>query len=237
MSDGAHPRILGLDTSTEACSAALHADGRVVAQRFEQRERGHAERIVPLVLELLAEAAIGFDSLDAIAVTTGPGSFTGVRIGLATARGFTLASQLPLIGIGTLEVIAAGVPAVERAGKVTIATIAALPGQVYAQAFDEQLVPLAPAAACTFVEVVALAGDRSALLVGTSADEILAAGSAPQIARAKILPWPQAGALVAHVAQLIGNRGVTALAVEPATPLYIKAPGLGPAGTRVSSRS
>ena len=237
MRDGAPPRILGLDTSTEACSVALHAEGRLVAERFEQRERGHAERLVPLVLALMAEAGIGFDALDAIAVTTGPGSFTGVRIGLSTAHGFALASQLPLIGIGTLEALAAGVPAADRAGKVTLAAISALPGQVYAQAFDDQLAPLAPATACTLVEAVALAGDRPALLVGTAAEEILSAMSESPITRAKASPWPQAGALVACAASLISSCGLAALADRPVTPLYVKAPGLGPSGVPVFSRS
>lgn len=227
MRDGVPLNLLGLDTSTEACSVALSIEGRIVADRFEQRERGHAERLVPLVLELMSEAQVGFETLDAITVTIGPGSFTGVRIGLSAAHGFALAGNLPLIGIGTLEALAAGIPAKDRAGMVTLATVLALPGEVYAQAFDDRLAPLTAPAACTFVEAIALVGDRPTLVVGTAAEEICAAAAAPRIKRAEISPWPQATALVTHVAALAGTAGLSALADRLATPLYVKAPGLG----------
>jgi tRNA threonylcarbamoyladenosine biosynthesis protein TsaB len=100
------PTILAIDTAMAACSAAVWHNNRVAAQRFEEMERGHAERIAPMVREVMDEARLGFDQLDRIAVTVGPGTFTGQRIGLAMARGLGLALDIPVIGVTTLEAIA-----------------------------------------------------------------------------------------------------------------------------------
>jgi len=96
--------LLAFDTAANACSAAVWAEGRVVAHLSETMERGHAERLVPLLQTLMANAAISFEELDAVAVTVGPGSFTGIRIGLATAKSLALAAQLKLYGISTFDV-------------------------------------------------------------------------------------------------------------------------------------
>jgi tRNA threonylcarbamoyladenosine biosynthesis protein TsaB len=100
-------RILAVDTALGACSAALVENSRVLAHRFELMDRGHAERLAPMVEEVMAEAAIGFASLDRLAVTTGPGTFTGQRVGLAFMRGMRIALGRPLIGITTLATMAA----------------------------------------------------------------------------------------------------------------------------------
>ena len=103
-------RLLALDTATAACSVALWRDGAVLARRFEAMLRGQSEALMPMVGAVLAEAGCGFKDLDAIAVTVGPGAFTGLRIGLAAARGMALAAELPLIGVTTLEAVVHGVP-------------------------------------------------------------------------------------------------------------------------------
>ncbi len=108
-------RILALDTATSACSAALWHDGRVCARRLVRMERGQSEALMPMVLDVLAEAGCGFSQLDLLAVTVGPGAFTGLRIGLAAARGMALASGIPCLGVTTLEAVAHGVPEGERA--------------------------------------------------------------------------------------------------------------------------
>ncbi len=94
-------RILAFDTSGNACSAALWRDGAVAARRHRPMERGHTEALMPMVLEVLRESDTGFGELDWLAVTTGPGSFTGIRAGLATARGIALARGLPALGVDT----------------------------------------------------------------------------------------------------------------------------------------
>lgn len=98
-------RLLALETSTEACSVALSIDGDV-RERFELAPRKHAERVLPMIDELLAEAGIGKRQLDAIAVARGPGAFTGVRLALAVAQGIAVALGLPLLPISSLAALA-----------------------------------------------------------------------------------------------------------------------------------
>ena len=104
-------RLLIFDTSGAACSAAILADGRVVAERYRAMVRGHAEHLVPALGETLAAAGLAWDRLDGIGVTRGPGAFTGLRIGLAAARGLALVLDIPVIGITTFEALAVRAPA------------------------------------------------------------------------------------------------------------------------------
>jgi len=104
-------RILAFDTALGACSAAVWADGLVLARAFEPRSRGHAEALLPMIEAVLAEAGLRLDALDRLAVTVGPGSFAGTRVGLAAARGLALATGLPLVGVTTLEAVAFDLPA------------------------------------------------------------------------------------------------------------------------------
>lgn len=99
--------LLAIDSACAACSVALLREGDIIAHQFEEMNRGQAARLVPMVEEVLASGGIKIADLQAIAVTIGPGAFTGIRIGLATARGLGLASDLPVIGITTTETVAA----------------------------------------------------------------------------------------------------------------------------------
>jgi len=99
--------LLAFDCAGHGCSAALLAGGEVRAHLAEARSRGHAERLLPLLEEVLAEAALGWEEIQRFAVTRGPGSFTGVRIGLATARGLALASGRPLFALDSFRLYAA----------------------------------------------------------------------------------------------------------------------------------
>ncbi len=97
-------KILALDTAHDACSVALIEDEELVFEKILPIQRGHAEALMPLVKEALETKQMDFLSLEAIAVCTGPGSFTGVRVGLATANGLGLAANLPVTGVSALEV-------------------------------------------------------------------------------------------------------------------------------------
>ena len=99
-------RILAVDTALGGCSAALLEDEKILAHIFEAMDRGHAERLAPMVDAAMKQAAAEFSSLDRLAVTTGPGTFTGQRVGLAFMRGLRLALKKPLTGVTTLEAIA-----------------------------------------------------------------------------------------------------------------------------------
>lgn len=104
-------RILGIDTATTSASAALVQDGVIIADESYSRPRvGHAEIILALVASVFAKARASLSDLDGIAVSIGPGSFTGLRIGLSTVKGLAYGERLPVAGVSTLLAIAARVP-------------------------------------------------------------------------------------------------------------------------------
>jgi tRNA threonylcarbamoyladenosine biosynthesis protein TsaB len=99
--------LLALDTALAACSVAVLDGERVLARRVEAMDRGHQERLAPLVADAMAEAGLSFSALERVAVTVGPGSFTGLRVGLAFAKSLALALDIPCVGVGTLEALLA----------------------------------------------------------------------------------------------------------------------------------
>ncbi|MEO1469219.1 MAG: tRNA (adenosine(37)-N6)-threonylcarbamoyltransferase complex dimerization subunit type 1 TsaB [Pseudomonadota bacterium] len=101
--------ILGIDTSAGQCAVALIAGDSIVARAVEPMARGHAERLFPLIETALAEAGFGLESLNRIAVCTGPGSFTGLRVGVAAARGLALGRGVPAVGVTRFEAVAAAI--------------------------------------------------------------------------------------------------------------------------------
>jgi tRNA threonylcarbamoyladenosine biosynthesis protein TsaB len=113
-------KILAVDTALGGCSVALLEDGKILGHTFEAMDRGHAERLAPMVEETMQQAGIAFAALDHLAVTTGPGTFTGQRVGLAFMRGLRLALKRPLTGITTLEAIAAGAMNETKSNKAAV---------------------------------------------------------------------------------------------------------------------
>jgi len=100
-------RVLGLDTTGAYCSVAVVDTAKILAYKSENIGRGHAERLAPMVEEVLAEAGLSAKDIDKIAVCTGPGSFTGLRVALAFAKGFALPRKLPVVGLSSLAIWAA----------------------------------------------------------------------------------------------------------------------------------
>lgn len=98
--------ILGIETATEICSAAFVRNGKIIAERSVHEKNIHSEHLLVLIDELMKSASISKKEITAIAVSIGPGSFTGLRIGLSTAKGFALALNIPLIAVPTLDGIA-----------------------------------------------------------------------------------------------------------------------------------
>jgi tRNA threonylcarbamoyladenosine biosynthesis protein TsaB len=128
-------RILAIDTALEACAAGvIEMPDRVLAQESLAMARGHAEALMPLVARVMDQARIGFADLDRIAVTVGPGSFTGLRVGIAAARGIALASGKPAVGVSTLAAFAGPYLGAGETRPV-VAAVDARHDQVYVEVF------------------------------------------------------------------------------------------------------
>ncbi|OOG68347.1 tRNA (adenosine(37)-N6)-threonylcarbamoyltransferase complex dimerization subunit type 1 TsaB [Sinorhizobium sp. A49] len=129
--------VLAIDTSGSGCSAAIYDSGSdaILGQSGANIGRGHAERLMEFVDEALASADRPIGDIDRIAVTIGPGSFTGIRVGVATARGLALALGKPAVGISSLHVLAQEARAAAP-GKAVLVAIDAKRDEVYVQAFD-----------------------------------------------------------------------------------------------------
>jgi tRNA threonylcarbamoyladenosine biosynthesis protein TsaB len=157
-----------------ACSAAIWCDGDVKAYRHVLQPRGHAETIMPMISDICLEAEIAVSELDRIGVTIGPGTFTGQRIGLAAARAMVLGTKVGVVGITTLQAVAAGVEQAQSA-QLIASVIDARRGEVYAQVFDRQLRPVlppqivTPQRAARALEICAQ-GTGDLVLVGTGVD-------------------------------------------------------------------
>ena len=108
-------KILAAETALGACSVAVLDGEKILSHHFEEMGRGHAEALAPMVERAMADAGLAFSSLDQLAVTTGPGTFTGQRVGLAFMRGLRVALQKPLIGVTTLEAMAAATQSAKAA--------------------------------------------------------------------------------------------------------------------------
>ncbi len=126
--------ILAIDTALDACAAAVldTEAGELIAQESQAMKRGHAEALMPLIGRVIVQSGVGFADLDRIAVTTGPGSFTGLRVGLSAARGIALAANKPVVGVTTLTAYAA--PVVSQNGEQpVVSAIDARHDHVYLQ--------------------------------------------------------------------------------------------------------
>ena len=205
--------ILAIDTCLDACSVAITGGGRILATASEPMARGHQERLAPLAEAMMAAAALAFTDLDRIAVTVGPGSFTGLRVGLAFAKGLALALDIPCVGVGTLEALAE-TATVDHG--LACACIDAHRGQVYLQMFIDRRPVMAPDSLPVEIASARLAElwpGGAATLIGSGAPLLAGVLSAARI-EADRLPDPVA---VARLAAWIR-------APAPPRPLYLRAP-------------
>ncbi|HEY2008946.1 MAG TPA: tRNA (adenosine(37)-N6)-threonylcarbamoyltransferase complex dimerization subunit type 1 TsaB [Rhizomicrobium sp.] len=160
--------LLAVDTALGACSVALLDGDEIRAHTFEPMERGHAERLAPMVDEAMKSAGADFTQLKRLAVTTGPGTFTGQRVGLAFMRGLRLALKIPLVGVTTLEAMAAAAMAETEAPRAA-AIHDARREEAYLLLKDGDAV-VQPPVVLPFVEAVARIGAFGACAIaGTGA--------------------------------------------------------------------
>ena len=207
-------RVLAFDCAGGQCAAALLVDGRVSGARQIMAERGHAQALVPLLADLVGEAGIGFGGIDRIAVTTGPGSFTGIRVALAAAHGLALALKVPIVGITVFEAIAAA--AVAARGISTSRLVVAVESrraECFVQLFDKSGQPFGAAAMLAPPDLAAWAGTEPLSLAGDAATRI-----APYFpAETPILPLRQVDAVI--LARLAAARQPG----DPPAPFYFRA--------------
>lgn len=204
--------VLAIDTALEACSAAVLDGDRPLAARSEAMARGHQERLAPLVRELMAEAGVGFPALDRIGVTVGPGSFTGLRVGLAFAKGLGFALDRPVVGIGTLNALAASV-----AGERVAAVVDARRGQLWMQVFaggEPLSTPDALEPEMAAARLTELLGAAPCVLVGSGAARIAHAARGART-DPRLAPDP------VNLARLTAAAPTP---IAPPRPLYLRAP-------------
>jgi tRNA threonylcarbamoyl adenosine modification protein YeaZ len=217
-------RILAIDTSCGAASAAV-VDGltrQPLTRLSEPMAHGHAEALGPIVERVTREADGGFASIGAIAVGVGPGSFTGIRIGLSMARAIALTLEVPIIGVSTLVAFAAPLLELPRSG-VIVAAIDAKHGAVYFQAFESSGRPLFAPRAASPREAVRSVGAGPARLTGDGA-----AAFALEARRAG-LPCDSSAAAAYPDIVAIARVALASSPDEcPPRPLYVKPPDARP---------
>ena len=222
--------ILAFDTCLGAVSVALRyraANGDwLVREAYEARHTGHAERLMPMIAEVMAGARLTFPAVERFAVTIGPGTFTGVRVGVAAARAFVQAAGRPVVGITSLEVIAArgrhllGAAANDRP---LLVAVDARRGALYCALHEapEQPGDRAPTL-LTAVEAATLAHKHDALVIGSGSALVAEAGATAGRPIETALPAIEPHAR--FLAQLAADR-------QPAgsvSPLYLRAPDVKP---------
>ncbi|WP_339274447.1 tRNA (adenosine(37)-N6)-threonylcarbamoyltransferase complex dimerization subunit type 1 TsaB [Enterobacter asburiae] len=218
-------RILAIDTATEACSVAL-LNSDAVSAHFEECPREHTQRILPLVKAILTQGNTSLTDLDALAFGRGPGSFTGVRIGIGIAQGLALGAELPMIGVSTLATMAQGAWRMTGATRV-LAAIDARMGEVYWAEYtrDEQGVwhgeeteaVLKPEAVTERLHQ--LSGEWATVGTGWPAWPEMASGTGVTLVDGNML-LPAAEDMLPIACQLLAA-GKT-VAVEHAEPVYLR---------------
>jgi tRNA threonylcarbamoyladenosine biosynthesis protein TsaB len=212
---GTAMKLLAIDTAARFCSACIRdADQGELSRRVLDLGKGHAEVLMDIVGETLGEAGIGYRDLDAVAVSVGPGSFTGVRVGVAAARGLALALSVPAIGVSTLHALALAARE-EHPGRPVMAVIDAGRGEVYVAVEDEAGEPLGAPVSMPHAQAAALV--RPGWVVtgsGVAALGDLPAGAVPAAtgATADISIFARIG-----LATLAGGKPA-----EPPRPLYLR---------------
>jgi len=213
--------VLALDSSLAACSAALLDPdrGSLLASDRAPMERGHAERLPVMVRDVVREAGARMADIGRIAVTTGPGSFTGVRIGLALARGLALALPAPIVGLTTLQALRCNLGTVDAP---VAAAIDAHRGEIYLALFGPRGEPLLASLAARLDEAPHLVPD-GALVVGTGATPLIEAAAArgKALRNAVAGELPDAASFVRLAAKLAPDAAVP-------QPLYLRAPDARP---------
>ncbi len=216
--------ILAIDTALDACAAGvLDTDAAtMIAQESQAMKRGHAEALMPLIGRVIRQAGVAFAALDRIAVTTGPGSFTGLRVGLSAARGIGLAANKPVVGLSTLTAYAAPVVG-QNAPQPVISAIDARHDHVYFQVVSGDGGSLMRPRVAPIEEALGAAGFGAAHLVGNAARILADRWPADAPPPFKVDPQP-----APDIAWLAWLGAAVSPDAAPARPYYLRAPDAKP---------
>jgi tRNA threonylcarbamoyladenosine biosynthesis protein TsaB len=217
--------ILAIDTALDACAAGvLDTDaGKLIAQESLPMKRGHAEALMPLIARVMKASGVAFAALDRIAVTTGPGSFTGLRVGLSAARGIALAADKPVVGLTTLTAYAA--PMVSESGEhPVISAIDARHDHVYFQVVSGNGSSLIRPRVAPIEEALDASRFGAPHLVGNAADILSRRWPVDALPPFKVDAQPAPD--IAWVAWL---GAAVSPNTAPARPYYLRAPDAKPA--------
>lgn len=193
-------KVLAIDCAASLCAACVYdaAAGLELGRSVLDLGKGHAEHLMAVIAEALNAAATDYAGLGAIAVSVGPGSFTGLRVGVSTARGLALALKIPAIGVTTLEALAAEAAAAFP-GHAVLAALDAGREEIHTALYDKMLVLTYGPAVTTLPDATALAVENSAVLAGTAAVQIAASAGrgfdiGPRTATADIVTYARLAA-------------------------------------------
>ncbi|PZM12157.1 tRNA (adenosine(37)-N6)-threonylcarbamoyltransferase complex dimerization subunit type 1 TsaB [Rhizobium tubonense] len=207
--------VLALDTAGVDCAAAVYDSGTdsVLGEVTETIGRGHAELLMAIIDRALVKAGVALQSVDRIAVSIGPGSFTGIRVGVAAARGFALSLGIPAVGVTTLQVLAAAHHQANP-GRPLLVAMDAKRGEVYLQRFDERGHAAGEPVAVTVEKAQAIASGFKGDIVGSGASLLTGQSTENSGDRFPIAVIAKLGALAG-----IG---------EKPKPLYLRGPDVRP---------
>jgi tRNA threonylcarbamoyladenosine biosynthesis protein TsaB len=207
--------VLALDTAGVDCAVAVYDSGSdsLLAEVTETIGRGHAELLMTILDRALAGAGVELNKVDRIAVTIGPGSFTGIRVGVAAARGLALSLGVPAVGVTTLEVMAAAARQASP-GRPVLAAMDAKRGEVYLQSFDADGKPTDEPQALAVADARAIAAGFDGVVVGSAAP--------------LLMDRPAASATDTFPVSIVGRLGAAKRADEKPKPLYLRGPDVKP---------
>ena len=213
-------KILAFDSSGSGCAAAVLSGERVLAQESAAMLRGQAEHLVPMIARVMKAAGLGFGALDLIAVTLGPGAFTGVRIGIATAQGLALSTGVPALGLGSFDAVVASVPDALLAGRALLVAIESRREELFLQAFDATRKPIGEGALVAAEQWSTAATAGAVVLAGDGAERLRSAFGDRDVVMAPVGGAIDPGAL----ARLAAERWRAGARSERLEPRYLHAP-------------
>ncbi|UVK38998.1 tRNA (adenosine(37)-N6)-threonylcarbamoyltransferase complex dimerization subunit type 1 TsaB [Mesorhizobium sp. AR10] len=221
-------KLLAIDCAANLCAACVYdaAAGKELGRSVLDLGKGHAEHLMAVIDAALKASGTDYAGLGAIAVSIGPGSFTGLRVGVSAARGLALALKIPAIGVTTLDALAAEA-AMIFPGRVVLAALDAGREEIHATLYDELSVLMYGPAVTTFSQAAAMAADKSPVLAGTAALQIAASAG-----RAFDIGPTLATADIAVYARLAAAKG----AGEKPKPLYLRGADAKPQAGFILSR-